>query len=234
MNAKDQKAPPGARLVIAPPAPDRPPMRANVFQFMCLVNTALGPMFPYVDEGAIVVSVSISTGGPKRRFGIFQHSNTVDEVYTIFGTNGTPMHTGLVMVGAPEHFVNPGFTNPEDPEQFVLFVIIQRQEEAGIDQNEKMVMICENCQTPLLTKAYSAKLSPELRAMIKDGGYPPFETILRASEIAEEFNADPQKRVCAECGHASGPFPVEHWGWTRYVEQCRSIEKAMAAYPGHR
>ncbi len=222
--------PAGAKLKIAPPSPERAPLRVNVFEFMCTVNTALGPLFPYVDEGSIVVGVGVFSGAPHRRFGIFQHFNTVDEIYTIFGSHGTPMPVGLVSVGAAEHYVNPGFANPEDPASHVLFVIVQRQAEPGIAQHERLSMLCENCQTPLLTTAFPVNLTDAVRARISEGSCPPFETILRSAEIAEQFNTDADKRVCAECGHVNPPFPLESWGWSRYVEQCRTIGSAFAAY----
>ena len=51
-------------LTLAPPAPDKEPLKVNVFEFMKGANSALIPLFPYLDEGAIVPCGTMFDGGP--------------------------------------------------------------------------------------------------------------------------------------------------------------------------
>jgi len=70
-----------SKKTIAAPAPNRPPLKVNVYKFARDAATTLAPLFPYFDAGSIVPCLSVFRGGPGRRYGLFQHFNTVDEVH---------------------------------------------------------------------------------------------------------------------------------------------------------
>jgi hypothetical protein len=111
-----------ARNSIPVPASDRTPLKVNVYEFARHSATTLAPLFPYVDAGSIVPCLSVFHGGPGRRYGRFQHFNSVDEVISLFTDPAR-----LVSVGSKLHLVGAPFDDPEDPENMALAVITQRQ-----------------------------------------------------------------------------------------------------------
>jgi hypothetical protein len=95
---------------ISAPSPNRSPLKVNVYEFAKDAATTLAPLFPYFDAGSIVPCLSVFRGGPGRRYGRFQHFDTVDEVILMFSNPA-----GLVSVGPKLHMVAAPFDDPDDP-----------------------------------------------------------------------------------------------------------------------
>ncbi len=60
----------------------------NVFQFARGATCQLLPLFPYLDEGALVPAGAIMGGEANVDVGHFFHTNSVDEVVVVFGSEG--------------------------------------------------------------------------------------------------------------------------------------------------
>ena len=63
-----------------PAAADKQPLKCNVYEYARTLVSTLTPMFPYVDEGAMVPTIALFYGQPGGDYGYFEHENTVDEV----------------------------------------------------------------------------------------------------------------------------------------------------------
>ena len=111
------------------PTDDKQPLKCNVYDFARNLTSTLTPLFPYVDEGAIVPTIALFYGGQKGDYGYFLHDNTVDEVAIIFGAGGTTGRgvTGLVRTSARSHGVGNLLSDPTSPDSFSLVTITQRQ-----------------------------------------------------------------------------------------------------------
>ena len=204
---------------IAAPSPNRSPLKVNVYEFARHAATTLAPLFPYFDAGSIVPCLSVFRGGPGRRYGLFQHFNTVDEVILMF-TNPA----GLVSVGPKLHMVGAPFDDPEDPENMAIAVITQRQ---SFDKphTEEYRFLCEECGRRLFVERFDATPPPR-NAEGNGNPPPPFTTVVEGARAAERFNADDKTRHCAHCGHQNAPFPIDEWGWETYVGQSRAADTA--------
>jgi hypothetical protein len=204
---------------IPPPAGDREPLKTNIFAFVQNSQSALAPLFPYVDEGAIVPCAATFRGAPGKRFGRFQHFNTVDEVALVFGAEAT-LHqaAGIVHVGPKLHMVKGPFEDPERPESVRIVVITQRQL-IGKPHREEYRFVCDNCDRRLFV--YEVDATPPQRGKQREvlGDYAPFVTIAETAKAAQRFNSDPEARHCKHCGHDNPPFPSEDWAWDIHVQQ---------------
>jgi hypothetical protein len=210
--------------VIPPPREDRPPLKANVFAAARGINCTLAPLFPYIHAGAVVPTIALFWGRPNGDYGHFEHFNTVDEVVIIFGANGAVgrARTGLVRVNAKTHMVGKYLPDPDDPENFSLITVTQRQSEKET-QREGVWFKCHKCQhdfarldfdwQPVATRAEEDALGPT----------PPLETVVRSAEAAQAYNAN---RVCPRCGHDNPAFPLDRWGWDRYAAQTAAVRTA--------
>lgn len=216
-------AEPKLTLTIAPPHPDRPPLRANVFTTMQRGNTQLLPLFPYLHPGAMVPAGAVLRGHPDRTYGQFFHYNSVDEVVVAFATNGSLLNTGQVFVGGRVHGVNSFLRNERDPASFAVMCITQRQSEQA-PQSEAIALRCAKCREEYFKREFDATPAGDAREDTH-----PFPTVALLPELLREFNADPRLRNCPKCGHANDPFPVAAWGWDRYAEQSATCLEARAA-----
>jgi hypothetical protein len=223
-----------APLTIPAPLKWREPLKVNVFRHMRSANTALCPMFPYMDEGCFAPAVAVYSGAPGRKVGLFKHFNTVDEILVVFGANGSRLKPGNTIADVREHFVNITLNDFDDPSQNFLAVVIQRQSENREDQRETVTFVCESCKKPL--REFPCLSQPPATEPVGLSDHPEyargFEAPLNASRAAREFNADESRRLCSHCGHLSAPFPYHEWGWEKYEEHCRAVESALKAYPG--
>lgn len=219
-------------LTIAPPREDRPPMQVNVFERSRAINTMLAPLFPYLDAGSIVPAASLGVGGPGRRYTMFKHFNSVDEIATIFSARGVARgKPGQMFVGARDHFVNLSYIDATDPGSHILIVVTQRQWEKPEPQREVLSIVCEQCHEPLLTRPFIASSPAEELAKLDGfGGYVPFHTHLEGARLAAEYNATPALHTCQECGLVNPPFPIDDWGWQRYTEQTETGALAQQDY----
>jgi hypothetical protein len=204
---------------IPPPTDDREPLKTNIFAFVQNSPSALAPLFPYLDEGAIVPCAATFRGAPGRRFGRFQHFNTVDEVALVFGAEATLRQAaGIVHVGPKLHMVKGPFEDPERSEGVRIVAITQRQL-IGKPHREEYRFVCDKCDRRLFIHEVDA--TPPKRGTQREtlGDYAPFISIAETSEAARRFNADPEARHCKHCGHDNPPFPSEAWAWETHVEQ---------------
>ncbi len=211
---------------IPPPRDDRPPLKANVFEASRSSTCTLAPLFPYLHAGAIVPTIALFWGRREGDYGHFEHFNTIDEVVIVLGADGAVgrARTGLVRVNAKTHMVGKFLPDPENPEQFALISITQRQSE-NAPQREAVWFKCEKCQTDLMRLEFDWQPVATREQEAALGAYPPLETVVKSSHAAERYNAN---RRCPKCGHDNGPFPLERWGWDRYAAQSTAIRKAQA------
>jgi hypothetical protein len=209
------------------PEPGRPPLKANVYWFVQTATTTLAPLFPYFDEGSIVPCVASFRGAPGKRYGRFQHFNTVDEVVVVFGGTGRlAQGAGLVRVGPKLHMVTGPLEDPEDPAAMAISVITQRQS-IGKRQREEVRFVCEKCDRRLFVMEFDG--TPGKRGTAKGEGPTAFVTILESYEAARRFNDDEANRKCRHCGHENPPFPIESWAWQVYPSQAEIARCGFAA-----
>jgi hypothetical protein len=170
-------------------------------------------------------------GGQGKRFGRFQHFNTVDEVAVIFGASGQLTRgVGLVRVGPKLHMVQAPMENPEDPDNSGVLVITQRQK-IGKEQREEIRFVCAQCDRRLFVHAAAA--TPAKRGTKPSPGGTLFVSIAESAEAARRFNDDEAGRKCTHCGYQNPPFPSADWGWETHVSQtevvCRGTQSLAAA-----
>lgn len=209
---------------IPPPRDDRPALKTNVFEAARSGNSTLAPMFPYLHAGAIVPTFALFWGRAAGDYGHFEHFNTVDEIVIVFGADGAAgrARTGLVRVNARTHMVGKFLPDPDNPENFSLISITQRQSEDAT-QREGVWFKCEKCQTDMMRLDFdwAPVVTPEQERAL--GTVPPLETVVRSAEAAERYNAN---RACPKCGHENKAFPLERWGWDRYAAQTVAVRRA--------
>jgi hypothetical protein len=214
---------PEKTLSIAPPRPDRPPLRVNVFDAMQHGNTQLMPLFPYLYPGAMVPAGALLKGGPAADYGHFFHHNTQDEVVVTMAAAGAMLATGQVFVGARSHGVNSFLKNEKDPKAYAVMLITQRQADAGV-QSEAVSVRCEKCHEEIFFKEFDA--TPPTDA---DETKLAFVSVALLPSLFADFNGEAKLRTCAKCGHVNPPFPVAAWGWDRYAEQHTTATQGRGA-----
>jgi hypothetical protein len=212
---------------ISPPDGSREPMRANIFDAMTGANAQLLPLFPYLGEGAIVPAGALMRGGPGFSYGQFFHTNSVDEVAVIFGTGGAMTGAGFVVVGPNTHLVGSGLSNEEDPHNFNLVVITQRQE-IGKEQSEMVTLRCEKCKA-IVTQIRFDATPPPASHYADPAGERLFVSLVYAAEAAQQHNASEASRTCKRCGTVAPAFPLDRWGWAEYAQRGRAVAEARAA-----
>jgi hypothetical protein len=210
---------------IPPPAPDKPPLQANVFHALRSANTALMPLFPYVGDGDIVPGATVFWGGENRETSAFNHTNTVDEVAICFAAAKSRMRAGFVHVGSRTHVVGNFFEDTSDPEILMVIVVTQRQAEKGMPQSESLTFFCSKCQTVLLKHEFSSKNQGDT-ALGLPGYHPPLDTLTEGAICLEPYNTDQAARTCPKCGTLNDPFPVSVWGWDAYYKNGLAAERA--------
>ena len=209
------------------PDPERPPLKANVYWFVQTATTTLAPLFPYFDEGSILPCVASYRGAPGKRWGRFQHFNTVDEVVVLFGGTGQLANgAGLVRVGPKLHMVQAPLQDPDDPQAMSIAVITQRQS-IGRRQREEVRFVCEKCDRRLFVMEFDG--TPAKRGTSTGEGATAFVTILESFAAAKRFNEDEAARKCKHCGHENPPFPIEAWAWNVYPSQAEIARRGFAA-----
>ena len=214
---------------IAPPDGSREPMRVNIFDAMIGANSQLLPLFPYLGQGAMVPAGALMRGGPGVSYGQFFHTNSVDEVVVIFGTGGAMNAAGMTIVGPNTHLVNSNLPSEEDPQNFAVVSITQRQE-IGKEQSEMVTIRCENekCKA-IVTQVRFDATPPPANHHADPAGDRLFLSLIYAAEAAEQHNASEVGRTCKRCGTVNRPFPLERWGWGEYAMRGRTVAEARAA-----
>lgn len=213
-------------LVIPPPRADRPPMRANLLNVMQQANTTLAPLFPYLHPGAIVPTGALFIGEPGKDYGQLYHHNSVDEIIIAFVANDATLQTGQLYNGGRVHGVNSFLKDQTKPGSFALFTVTQRQLEAG-PQPEAISLICSSCRKQLFKGEFDGGSPPDAHELDH-----PFGTPSMLPELLREFNEDPARRTCPDCGHLNDPFPVHTWGWDLYATQSATMAEAKQLLHG--
>jgi hypothetical protein len=212
-----------AKLSIAPPRADRPPLRANLFVAMQHTNSTLMPLFPYLHPGAMVPCGSMMRGGPEANYGQFFHHNTEDEIILNIAAKGATLSSGQVYIGSRVHGVNSFLKNEKDPSAFIVVSVTQRQRDEGT-QTEAISLRCAKCHEGILFREFDTTPPPNASE-----DKMPFPTIPISAEAFREYNADAGLRTCRSCGHVNEPFPVASWGWDKYAEQYDTAEAGRNA-----
>jgi hypothetical protein len=212
---------------LGPPAPDKEPLKVNIFEFMKGANSALIPLFPYLDEGAIVPCGTLFDGGPGTFYGAFEHYNDVDEVAITFAAEGSRYRPGFVRVGPRQHFVGNPFGAEDDQNAYALIVITQRQL-VGRTQTERVVFRCAKCKAELLNHQFDATPAPRGRQTETRGAHAPFKTIVESVATYRDYNE--HHRACAKCGHVNPSFPLELWGVDRYASQSDKVRRGRTLF----
>jgi hypothetical protein len=207
-------------LPLPPRTGAKEPLKNNIFRAMSQSNTELLPLFPYDAPGDIVPCGSSKRGGENH--GYFLHFNTVDEVVVVWGAQGGRARTGFVRVGVRTH----GVTGPsaDNPHEFALVCITQRQLEQG-EQTEAIMFQCEKCSAQLYRYDFDAHRGQHADDNAKLY-YPALGTILGSATAASNYNAREETRTCKACGHVNAPFPLDSWGWGRFVARNSITEDA--------
>ncbi|MCX4243742.1 cupin domain-containing protein [Paraliomyxa miuraensis] len=213
-------AKPSRELVIPPPRPDRPPLRANLLNVMQKANTTLTPLFPYMHAGAIVPTGALFIGGPDRDYGQFYHHNSVDEVIIAFVANEATLQTGQVYNGGRVHGVNSFLKDQKKAGSFALFTVTQRQLDEGA-QPEAITILCAQCRKEIFRGELDGASPPDAHELEH-----PFATIAKVPPLVHEYNTDPGRRTCPDCGHVNEPFPLRTWGWDLYAKQSATMAHA--------
>ena len=201
------------KLVIPPPRQDRQPLRTNLLNAMQKGATALTPLFPYMHRGAIVPATSVMYGGAERSHGHFFHKNTVDEIIVAFVAEGATLKTGQLYVGGRSHGVNSFLKDEKQEGSYAVFSVCQRQVEEGT-QTEHITLHCSHCRALVFDHAFDAAPNDDGHELRH-----PFPSIRGSHDAIEAFNNDVEARTCDACGHVQDRFPIETWGFTRYVNQ---------------
>lgn len=190
------------------PSGSKRPLKANIFQEGQSINAQLTPLFSYFEAGSIVPCCAVMRSDGVD-YGRFHHTNSVDEVAIVFGSNAQVFRTGEVHVGAREH----GVQGPpkEYPQAYVLFCVTQRQIDE--EQSETMSFCCENCGEELFRHEFGED-QPDV--------FPVLPTIRGSYDIASRYEG----AVCKHCGHDNPPFPEERWGWSAQVRNTQIVSQA--------
>lgn len=214
-------------LSMPPAAADKQPLKCNVYEYARTLVSTLTPMFPYVDEGAMVPTIALFYGQPGGDYGYFEHENTVDEVAIVFGSGATTGRgkAGLVRASARSHGVGNLLSEPDSPESFSLVSVTQRQS-TGVPQKEAVAFTCAACSTEVYREEFDS--TPPRRGMQKDevGPVGHLHTIYGSARTALNYNADEKNRTCPKCGNVNEPFPLGRWGWDRYRDMTDIIREA--------
>jgi hypothetical protein len=198
-------------LTIPPPRADRPPMRANLLHVMQHASTNLVPLFPYVHAGAIVPTGAMFVGGPGVEYGQFYHHNSVDEIIIAFVAKDATLQSGQLYNGGRVHGVNSFLKDQTKAGSFALFTITQRQLDEG-SQPEAITLICSKCRKQIFEGKWDGATPPDATAV----DYP-FAGAAEPGVVLSEFNEDPARRTCPDCGHVNDPFPIAAWGWDKFM-----------------
>ena len=198
------------------------PIKKNLFEEVIHATGTLElvPVFPYLDDGAIVPCLSVSIGGPNAKKFQFFHDNVVPEVLLCIAGEKSALHAGQMMVLPNMHGVN-NFLKDLANEDAYMVVLITIRMNAQADQNEGFLIRCEKCN----------ELVYQLETNIKNGPqrpyYPEFYALGFYADAIEEFNAS--DRTCPKCNHVQELFPAEQVGWRRYAQQVAVANRARAA-----
>lgn len=208
-------------LSIAPPDPDFYPRKANIYDEVIKQNASLAPVFPFTHPGSIFTGTA-NLRGDRRPSSRFEHWNSVDEILLCLGSSLGQLRTGQVFVQSGSHDVSGIDSGSAD--DYLVFYYLQRQKTEG-SQRESIKLHCEKCNKIL----FAHEIDWSTRDCLNASGRGLIPTIAVSEQWAVEVNRNPELRKCAACGHESGTFPNEGWGWTRYAVNAELAGRAELA-----
>ena len=213
--------------LIPPPAPDKQPLKCNVFEYARTLVSTLTPMFPYVDEGAMVPTIALFYGEENGDYGYFEHENTVDEVAIVFGSGATTGRgkAGLVRASARSHGVGNLLNEPDSPESFSLVSVTQRQS-VGKPQTEAVAFSCAKCSAEVYREEFDSTPPKRSKQHAELGPIGHLHTIYGSAKTARNYNSSKSNRTCPKCGNVNEKFPLRRWGWDRYHDMTGIIREA--------
>lgn len=205
-----------------PLVPGKRPVKKNLFEEVIHATGTLElvPVFPYLDDRAIVPCLSVSIGGPHAKKFQFFHENVVPEVLLCLAGEDSALQAGQMMVLPNMHGVN-NFLKDLANEHAYMVVLITIRMNSQDNQNEGFVIRCEQCNEVVYQGETNIKRGPERPH------YPEFYALGFYADVVDEFNAS--ARECPKCGHVQKPFPSEQVGWRRYAQQVAVANRARAA-----
>ena len=214
-------------LSMPAPAADKQPLKCNVYEYARNLVSSLTPMFPYVDDGAMVPTIALFYGEPGGDYGYFEHENTVDEVAIVFGSGATTGRgkAGLVRASARSHGVGNLLSDPDSPDSFSLVSVTQRQS-TGVAQTEAVAFTCAECSAEVYREEFDSTPPKRGTQRREIGPVGHLHTIYGSAQAALNYNADDKNRTCAKCGNVNAPFPLHRWGWHRYREMTDIVREA--------
>ena len=197
------------------------PVKKNLFEEVIHATGTLElvPVFPYLDDGAIVPCLSVSLGGAGAQRFQFFHDNVVPEVLLCLAERQGALRAGQMMVLPNLHGVN-NFLKDLQSDSAYLVVLITIRVNQQDEQREGFLIRCERCNELLYRRHRDIKHGPERPY------YPEFYALAFYADAVDEFNAS--DRTCPKCGHVQPPFPAGQVGWRRYATQVRVANLARA------
>lgn len=206
------------------PAPHKRPVKVNVFEMVTrsVGTLQLVPIFPYMDDGAIVPCLSITKGGGELEPFQFFHANVVAESILCLAEQGATMKTGQLIKTTPVHGVNTFLKKPKDPESFYVVLVTIRMLGDKVQQ-EGFILRCSKCNTIVYQRDFDVKQGPTWKH------YAEFYALRYYAECCEEFNADEAKRTCPKCATVQQPFPLKQMGWRLYADNVEVANRGREA-----
>ncbi len=201
------------------------PIKKNLFEEVIHATGTLElvPVFPYLDDGAIVPCLSVSMGGGGAQKFQFFHENVVPEVLLCLAEQNSALNTGMMMALPNLHGVNNFLKDVDDKDAYMIVLITIRMNRAD-DQTEGFLIRCTECNELVFRRDTNVKEGPE-RAY-----YPEFYALAFYADAVDEFNAS--DRTCPKCGVVQEHFPQEQLGWRRYARQVDLANRARADAEG--
>jgi len=202
-----------------PLVPGKVPLKRNLFEEVIHATGTLElvPVFPYLDNGAIVPCLSVSMGGTNAQRFQFFHDNVVPEVLLCLAEQQGALKAGQMMVLPNLHGVNNFLKDLQDESAYLVVLITVRMNHQD-EQREGFLIRCEQCNELLYQRYQNIKHGAERPY------YPEFYALAFYADVVDEFNAS--DRVCPKCGHVQPPFPAEQMGWRRYAMQIQVANRA--------
>ena len=137
------------------------PIKKNLFEEVIHATGTLElvPVFPYLDDGAIVPCLSVSIGGPNAQKFQFFHDNVVPEVALCLAGEDSALRTGQLMVLPNMHGVN-NFLKDLANENAYMVVLITIRMNAHDSQDEGFLIRCEKCNELVYQRETNIKHGP--------------------------------------------------------------------------